>query len=326
MLNKQILPGLLLTIAIAAFGFLAKSFLGFAGAEVYALLFGIVLGNTMTKRDSWQVGIQFSEKKILGWAIALMGLELNFGLLNISWYIAPLILLVIAVTMFLGRHLPSRVKVNSTCGYMIGVGHAICGASAIAAVSPFISKESHETGVAVGVVNILGTLGMIILPLVAIGLGMSDENAGILIGASLQAVGNAVGGGYAVSEEAGQIATLVKLGRVLMLGPVVLFTALLFHTKTEGGVQRKKVLPGFIIVFLILLLITNIFTVSEQALDLTHTLDKMLLAIAMAGIGLQIKFADLKSKGPQALVLGSVIFATQIAIVFTFIYGQEFFR
>lgn len=326
MLNKQIFPGLTLAISIAAFGFLAKSFLGFAGPEVYALLFGIVLGNTITKRDSWQTGIQFSEKKVLGWAIALMGLELNFGLLNISWYIAPLILLVIATTMFLGRHLPSRIKVNNTCGYMIGVGHAICGASAIAAVSPFINKQSHETGVAVGVVNILGTLGMIILPLVAIGLGMSDENAGILIGASLQAVGNAVGGGYAVSEEAGQIATLVKLGRVLMLGPVVLFTALLFHAKSEGGIQRKKVLPGFIIVFLILLLVTNVFTVPEQALDLTHTIDKVLLAIAMAGIGLQIKFADLKSKGPQALVLGSVIFAVQIAIVLTFIYGQEFLR
>ena len=325
MIKKEHLAGIIFTIAIAGVGFIAHYTIGLAGAEVYALLIGIVVGNLFTTNKTLQPGISYSEKKILGWAIALMGLQLNFRLLNISWWLIPVLLLVIVVVMFLGKFLSDRFSMNSSCGYMIGVGHAICGASAIAAISPLLNKEGHETGVAVGVVNVLGTIGMLVFPFVVISLGFTQEESGVFMGGTLQAVGNVVGAGYAVGDEAGQVATLVKLGRVLMLGPVVIFTAFAFHSK-ENHMDRKKVLPGFILVFLVLLLVVNVFQLPTTVLNTFKQVDKILLAIAMAGIGLQIKFADLKSKGPKALMLGSVIFASQIAIVLMFIYGQQYFN
>jgi uncharacterized integral membrane protein (TIGR00698 family) len=324
MLKREELSGLLLTIAIAAVAFGLTYFFALGTLEINALIIGFVLANAFKLNATLTPGIKFSEKKILGWAIALMGLQLSFAKLDLSWWLAPVIILAMLIAIGIGYRIATRFGVFASCGYMMGVGTAICGASAIAAVSPFLKTEAHETGVAIGVVNLLGTAGMVILPAAALALGFTNDEAGVLIGGSLQAVGQVVGAGYAMNEATGEIATLVKLGRVLMLGPVVLFTALIMHTKTQG-VDRKKVLPAFILVFILLLIIANIFTIPEPVLAGVKTADKALLAIAMAGIGLQIKLRDLLKQGPKALLLGSLIFAVQISLMLAFVYGQRFF-
>ena len=324
MFNKQLLPGLGVTILLAAVAFIAASAFSFGSVEVLALLLGIVLANVTTLPGKFSPGIQFSEKRILGWAIALMGLQLSFANLNLSWWLLPVLLLAITLSIVLGSRLNKQFGVLNSCGYMIGVGTAICGASAIAAVSPFLKTKAHETGVAIGVVNLLGTVGMLLLPGLAVLLGLSAEESGVVIGGSLQAVGQVVGAGYVMGDEVGEIATLVKLGRVLMLGPVVLFTALLMHTKSEK-VDRKKVLPGFIVTFFVLMILANVFTLPEQFLGIVKTIDKVLLAIAMAAIGMQIRLRDLLRQGPKALLLGGVIFVVQIGVLLAFVYGQEYF-
>ncbi len=324
MFKREQVSGLLLTIflAMVAYGFVRL--FNFGSLAINALLFGFILANVFKLSPKLTPGIKFSEKKVLGWAIALMGLQLSFAQLSLSWWLAPVIILAMVIAIGIGYRIATRFGVFDSCGYMIGVGTAICGASAIAAVSPFLKTEAHETGVSIGVVNLLGTAGMVLLPAIALGLGFGADEAGVLIGGSLQAVGQVVGAGYAMSEATGEIATLVKLGRVLMLGPVVLFTAFIMHTKTEG-VDRKKVLPGFILVFLLLLILANVFTIPDEVLSYVKQADKALLAVAMAGIGLQIKLRDLLKQGPKALLLGSLIFAVQISLMLAFIYGQRFF-
>lgn len=324
MFSSKIIPGMLFSIALAALAFLAQNQLGMLGTEVYAISIGMLLGNLMKLPDILSLGIQFSEKKILGWAIALLGLQLSFRNLTLSVWLVPVLIFVIVISILLGRTIAKRINVNPGCGYMIGVGNAICGASAIAAVSPFLDKKSHETGVAIGVVNLLGTIGMMLLPLLALGLGLSQEESGVLIGGTLQAVGQVVGGGYALGDEAGQVATLVKLGRVLMLGPIVIITALIMH-KGSAKLDRKRILPGFILVFVALLILVNVFDIPSEFLENIKTLNKWLLTVAMAAIGLQIKFKDLLTQGPRALLLGSIIFVVQIAIVLGYIYGQQYF-
>jgi len=326
MFNAKVLPGILFATALAVVAFLAQNYLGLLGTEVYAITFGLAIGNLFTLPQKFTPGIQFSEKKILGWAIALLGLQLSFRNLSLSIWLIPVLLIVIAISILLGKILAKKLSVNPGCGYMIGVGNAICGASAIAAVSPFLAKKSHETGVAIGVVNVLGTIGMLLLPLLALGLGLSQQESGVLVGGTLQAVGQVVGGGYAIGEEAGQIATLVKLGRVLMLGPIVIITAFMMHTNSSTKIDRKRILPGFIIVFVLLLILVNVLQIPAEILEAVKTLDKWLITIAMAAIGLQIKFKDLITQGPRALLLGSIIFVVQIALVLGFIYGQEYFN
>jgi uncharacterized integral membrane protein (TIGR00698 family) len=324
MFSKQLLPGLGITILLAAAAFGVAYLFSFGSAEVLALLFGIVLANATVLPAKFSSGFQFSEKRVLGWAIALMGLQLSFAKLNLSWWLLPVLIIAIAIALLLGSRISKQFGVLNTCGYMIGVGTAICGASAIAAVSPFLKTKAHETGVAIGVVNLLGTVGMLLLPALAVLLNLSVDEAGVVIGGSLQAVGQVVGAGYAMGDEVGEIATLVKLGRVLMLGPVVLFTALLMHSKSDK-LDRTKVLPGFIITFFVLMIIANVFALPAEVLSVIKTIDKVLLAIAMAAIGLQIRLRDLLRQGPKALLLGAFIFVVQIGVMLAFVYGQNYF-
>lgn len=324
MITKQLLPGLLVTILLAGAAFGLSFFLSIGSPEVVALLLGFVLANAVVLHPKLTPGFQFSEKRVLGWAIALMGLQLSFTKLNLSWWLLPVLIFAIAIALVLGSKISKRFGVLNTCGYMIGVGTAICGASAIAAVSPFLKTKAHETGVAIGVVNLLGTAGMLLLPGLAVLLNLTPEYSGVLLGGSLQAVGQVVGAGYAMGDEVGEIATLVKLGRVLMLGPVVLFTALLMHSKSDK-LDRKKMLPGFIVTFFVLMVLANVFALPEEVLGILKMVDKILLAIAMAAIGLQIRLRDLLKQGPKALVLGILIFAVQIGLMMAFIYGQEYF-
>ncbi len=322
--NKTHLLGILLCVVVAAVSFAAKEYLGFQTTEVTALLIGLLLGNFINLGDQFNEGITFSEKKILAWAVALLGLQMSFRSLSLSLWLIPIILVMIGLSIFLGKYLAKNIGVSNNCGLFIGVGNAICGASAIAAVSPFFKSESSQTGVSIGVVNVLGTVGMLLLPLLSVALHFSQEQAGILIGGTLQAVGHAVGGGYAFGEEAGQIATLVKLGRVLMLAPVVIITALIM-SKKQTGPASKKLIPGFMLVFIILLILANVFQLPTEITSPVKTLDKWLLTTAMVGIGLKIKVKDLISQGPKALLLGSIIFVVQISVVLGFIYGQEYF-
>jgi len=322
--NNQIFYGIALSIGLAALAALVHFFTGFAGVEVYALLFGLLLANIIKMPAFFAPGIQFSEKKILGWAVALMGLQLNFSKLNLSWWLVPTLILTALVAIFLGRKLAQRFGMYQSCGFMMGVGQAICGASAIAAVAPLLKTRAHETGVAVGVVNILGTLGMIGMPLFVLLLGFSPQESGTLIGGTLQAVGQVVAAGYAVDAETGEVATLVKMGRVLMLGPLVVITA--FVVRGKGSkIDAKKVLPSFIIAFIVLLVLANVGVVPDAVLGFAKSTNKWLLSIAMAAIGMQIRFTDLRKQGPKALLLGSIIFVVQIALIIAFIYGQRLF-
>lgn len=324
MINKNEISGLLVSVVVAAAAFLLAEVAQLGNLEMFALLIGFLLANIISLPDSFSPGIKFAEKRVLGWAIALMGLQLNFSKLDISWWLMPVIVLAIFVALNLGSRISKRFGVLNTCGYMIGVGTGVCGASAIAAVSPLLNTRAHETGVAVGVVNVLGTVGMLLLPLAAMALGLSPDEAGVFIGGSLQAVGQVVGAGYAMGDVTGEVATLVKLGRVLMLGPVVIYTALVMQSKTTKF-DRKKVLPGFIIAFLIFLLITNLVAIPADFLHYSKWFGKGLLTIAMAAIGMQIKLRDLLHQGPKALLLGGVIFAVQISLMLAYIYVQRFF-
>lgn len=321
---KKNLYGIALSLALAALATVFFSITGFAGVEVYALLFGLLLSNVVKLPQVFASGILFSEKKILGWSVALMGLQLSFAKFNLSWWLVPILIGLAVMAIFLGRVLSKKFSMYQSCGFMIGVGQAICGASAIAAISPLLKTRAHETGVAVGVVNILGTVGMLGMPFLVLLLGLNGQESGVIIGGTLQAVGQVVAGGYAVSAEAGEVATLVKMGRVLLLGPLVVITAFAVRGK-KGNLDRKKILPGFILAFLILLLIGNLNVLPSDVVAFAKGLNKWLLSTAMAAIGMQIRFSDLRKQGPKALGLGAVIFAVQIAVVIVFLYAQRLF-
>ena len=314
--------GTIAAVLLAVLAYAIQGARGWLTVEVWALLLGFIAGNLGAWSKPWSAGMAFVGKQILNGAIALMGIQFVLRSIEIDALVFLVLGLMVAVQYVLGGVLARQFGIHGSCGSMVGIGSSVCGASAIAAVSPFMNAERHETGVAVGVVNVLGSIGIALLPLIVLGLDLTDEQAGILIGGSLQAVGQAVASGYAVNEHVGELATLVKMSRVTLLIPTVLVLAIYRGVRNPGGgFPVKKVFPPFLLVFLVLLIFTNVYAVPADVLSQLKQLDKALLTLAMVGLGYQIEFRSLRVHGVKAVGLGAVLFALQIGVMLAIIWG-----
>lgn len=317
-MKNTIVKGLIQMVFIASLGYLA-TFLPFHfGLVTNSLVLGIIFGNSLKPNSALSPGIQFSEKKILAVAIVLLGLNLKGEIIsNLSWQLILFIPLVMVATILVSTFLAKYFNLSKKLGALIGMGNAVCGTSAIMAASATISPDSKDTGVAVGTINLLGTLALFAIPTFSATLGFSEATGGILAGGTLQAVGHAVAAGAAIGPEAEVIATTMKMGRVAFLAPMLFLLIGLFK-KSEKG-QPKGNIPWFIWGFLSLVLLVNLVPIPENLLSATHSIQKMLLAIAMAAIGYKIQFKELLSTGTKALWLGLIIFIFQASLITLFV-------
>ena len=320
---------LCVSIGIAAF-FLAEYIS--IGTVTLAIIIGIAIGNTVRPGDRFKAGITFSEKRILSFAIALMGVNLNFTILQELGLTSFLIVvLALIVTLSSALLLAKALKFDKTFALLLGIGNGVCGSSAIAATEQIIGAKEEEVGLSVAIVNFLGTIGIFLLPLIATVLfHLTDVNSGLLIGNTLQAVGQVVAAGFSVGESTGETATIVKMARILMLTPVIFVLLFVFSKgarnakKQTAGTSPKKVgVPLFIIGFVLLSLVPTFNLLPKEYINIISKLSHYALIVAMAGIGLRITFASILRDGKAALLVGSAIFLIQIvfssSMVFLFL-------
>ena len=304
--------GLLAVIVISIAAFFLAKFIPI-GAVAIAIIVGIVVGNLIKLGDSYSKGITYAEKTLLGYAIALMGIQLDFTVLS-ALGIKTLFLIVsgmfvtIISAVFLGRYF----KIDSKLALMLGIGNGVCGASAISAAAPIVKADKNSIGISIAIVNLLGTIGIFLVPFIAFSFGLNDIDAGILIGNTLQAVGQVTAGGFSVSESAGVSATAVKMGRVLLLTPLIFILIYMFHVQSSEETTKGAKVPGFIIVFVLLSLVSSFGFVTEFIKEIIATASHILLVIAMAAVGLKIHFSSVKNDGKLALKIASIVFVIQI--------------
>lgn len=319
-MNKAFFPGVLMAVGIAGLGYVIQGITGLFGPEMWALVIGVVLAGLFAKRAELLPGFAFTEKKILGWAIALMGLQLNLApIIKLGPVLIPVILVMMLLSIYLGLKLAPKFGLNPKAGLLLGVGNAICGASAIAAASPVIAGKPRHTAISVSTVYFLGTIGMLVLPLLVGPLTWSLGDKGMVAGGTLQAVGQAVAAGAVMGEESKEMATLIKLFRVSLLGPVLLILA--FAMRNSGGNNKKVTfaLPGFVMAFAALAILSQFIDLPKELTDTTKILEKFLLAMAMGAIGAGIKVRELVKQAPGALKLGLLLFLFQLAWIISFI-------
>jgi uncharacterized integral membrane protein (TIGR00698 family) len=289
------------------------------GSVAIAILLGIVVGNSVDLGEKFKKGIAFSEKHILSLAIALMGVNLNYVILKeLGYKSIVLIITAIGVTILSSVFLARLFKWNNKLALLLGIGSGVCGSSAIAATERIIGADEEDVGLAVAIVNFLGTIGMFLLPFLGTTiLKFTDIRAGILIGNTLQAVGQVTAGGFSISDITGQTATIVKMGRILMLTPLILILLVVFSNKTsamsaeKNDVKTHRV-PLFIIGFILFSLVSTFSLLPEARIKVLGTISHYALNIAMAGIGMKITFVSILRDGKSALLIGSVIFLLQI--------------
>lgn len=319
---KTYTKGLLASIFIAILASTITHFISFSTATI-AIILGMIVGNyfykTFHAEDSeFKSGVKFAEKDLLMFAIALMGINLNFTMLaNLGVKTILIIVLGMAFTIGMGLLLGKLFKLNSKLSLMIGIGNGVCGSSAIAATAGIAKVKSNDIGVSIALVNLMGTVGIFLAPFLAHLLGFTDIQAGVFTGNTLQAVGQAVAAGFSISDEAGHYATVVKMGRVLLLVPLVLI--LIYIVKRENAKsgevveQKGKIgVPSFILWFVGFSIVASMGWLPKEVETVISTISSYITLVAMSAIGLMIHFGTIVKTAGTAFKVSSLLFALQL--------------
>lgn len=315
---KDKLPGLAMAAATAAGAYAAAAAFPTlkVGAVVWAIVFGVVAGNIVPIAPSCAPGLKLCEKRVLEAAVVLLGAGLSLSSLSaIDPKAGAALLMAMLLVMQAGPFLARRAGLSASTGFLLGVGSAVCGSAAIAAVSPFVSRDKSETALSIGIINLVGFAAMLLLPWIAVQSGMNIKAAALVLGGGLPAVGHAVGAGYAAGPEIGTLALAVKMGRVLCLIPLVLGCSLWAARSRKEKAPLWTVIPWFVPFFIAAVALRSFDVLPEAVLPWISFIGKALLTAAMAAIGFGVNLGAVRKHGPKALALGAALILFQIVVV-----------
>lgn len=312
MTSFKYLPGLIFTalLALFSYGIINLPFMSQSGISslVIAIILGIVIGNLWQHPDFLSPGIQFAAKRILRLAIILYGFRVSFQqIASVGAQALIIDILVVALTLSIGYIIGRKLfKLDRDMSILISAGAAICGAAAVLAVDDIAKSEPYKTAVAVATVVLFGTISMFLYPaLQHAGIfGFTDTQFGVFAGASVHEVAQALVAGSNVSVEAGKIAVIVKMIRVLLLVPVLLILSL-FSEKSAG---KKLMVPWFALGFVAVIGFNSLQLLASNQVSVINQIDIILLTMAMGAIGLETKMSKIKKVGVKPLYLAALLF------------------
>lgn len=317
-------PGIALTAAIAAaaFGLRQLPYMGALSPMILAILIGMVLHNAIGTPARARPGVAFSMRRILRFAIVLLGLQLTaaqvaeVGGTGIA-VIALTLVSTFAFTTWLGR----MIGVERGLAELIAAGTSICGASAVIATNTVTRAPDEDVAYAVACVTVFGSIAMVGYPLLAGMLELSPHAYGLWTGASIHEIAQVVAAAYQQGTAAGEFGTIAKLSRVMMLAPVVIALGLLAtrrarHKGHDAGSARPP-MPWFVLGFLAMVVVNSLIALPPEMKSVIVTATTFLLSMALAAMGLETSFVKLKAKGlrPFALGLAAFLFIASFSLM-----------
>ena len=303
---RSVGPGFIVSAVIAG----AASLIAFytnGPVMLFALLIGMAM-NFVGKVKTCQAGIAFTSRFVLRLGVALLGFKITLGdVIGLGWGPVLLVIAAVSLTTLVSVPLAKWMGFDPRFGVLSGGATAICGASAAMAISaalpPHPKKESATLFTVVGV-STLSTIVMLLYPPLVRFLGLDDIHAGIFIGASVHDVAQVVGAGYAVSTEAGDTATIVKLARVAMLLPVILAVGLFIRSAEHvPSRERPPLLPWFVVAFAVLVVLNSLLPVPELVRDAGNSISRFCLIASIAALGIKSSLKDIAAEGWKPVVL-----------------------
>ena len=300
-----IAPGTALALVIAGCAtFLSEHYT--APVMLYALLLGMAF-NFLSAMERTRPGIEFSSKVLLRVGVALLGCRIAWGqVIALGWGPVVMIIAMVIIVMSISVWLAKLMGFNPLFGFLSGGATAICGASAALALSaslpPHEKKEQATLFTVIGV-SIFSTLAMIIYPVIVRLTGLNDHQAGIFIGATIHDVAQVVGAGYAISPEAGDTGTIVKLLRVAMLLPVIVCAGFISRRQVSESQERPPLLPMFVVAFMVFVAINSIFAIPAVVTNAANSLSHWLLVTSIAAIGMKTRLGDIVKVGVKPVIL-----------------------
>jgi uncharacterized integral membrane protein (TIGR00698 family) len=312
-------PGVLACAVIAtAATFLSQHYV--VPVMLVALLLGMAM-NFLSTDGRCTAGIDFTARTVLRFGVALLGLRITvWQMAELGPWPVALVVAAVGLTILAGIGGARLLGFRPSFGFLTGGATAICGVSAALALSAALPNhplKARATLFAIVGVSTLSTMAMIVYPIIANALGLDARHAGYFLGGSIHDVAQVVGAGYGMSNETGDVATVVKLMRVALLLPVIVLAAgVMRFGGTEFGKQRPPLLPGFAIAFAVLVVINSAGLIPKEVTSLGTDVSRWCLVAAVAALGLKTQLRELVAVGvkPVALMVGETVFMAALVL------------
>ena len=327
----KVFPGIILSVGVALIACWLESLLPIhlIGSAVIAMFIGMVLNHFLRNTKVFASGLKFTSKKILKFAIILLGLSLNITtILNVGKMSLTVMIFTLLTCFGGGYFIGKALGLNWKLSNLISAGTGICGGSAIAAIAPTIDADDNDVAYAMSATFLFDMAMIVLFPIMGQAMGMTDQAFGIWAGTAVNDTSSVVATGYAFSEGAGDFATMVKLTRTLAIIPTVIifaFVQLRLKRKealanSKSGSELKanfsiaKIFPWFILGFLAMSIVASVFPIPAAVVSGTKSASKFLMVCALAAIGLNTSFSSMKKAGIRPMIHGFIISALVVVV------------
>lgn len=328
-------PGFIMAIFVAFLARYIESLLPlpFIGASVIALFIGIGLNYIKKPSPMIEVGLQFTSKRVLKFSIVLLGASLSIGtILNVG-RLSLTVMFFTLLTCFGGGHFVGKwLGLDWKLSNMISAGTGICGGSAIAAMAPVIDAEDKDVAYAMSATFIFDMAMIILFPIMGRALGLSDMAYGLWTGTAVNDTSSVVAAGYAFSEAAGDFATMVKLTRTLSIIPTVLVFSVInaklnsqkanANSSNQEKVKITSLFPWFILAFVGMAIINSLGVIPATVSSTMKSVSRFLMVAALAAIGMNTDFREMKKSGINPMIHGFIISALVVIVALAVEYAM----
>lgn len=335
--KKKLVPGIILCLVIGLVAYKLGQLLPIAGGPVIGIILGMVI-HYFVKGDKFKEGIGFCSKKVLHWAVILLGFGLNLGvILQTGAQSLPIIISTISVSLILAFILQKMLNAKVDTAILVGVGSSICGGSAIAATAPVIEAKDEDVAQAISIIFFFNLMAALTFPTLGSFLGFSTDSGdafGIFAGtavndtSSVTACASTWDTMWNLGSATLDKAVTVKLTRTLAIIPITMILGIYRAKKssdnTKGKIKIKKIVPTFILYFIIASILTTVatyFGADPSYFHIFKDVSKFFIIIAMSAIGLNTDIVKLVKTGGKPLLIGFICWA---GITITSLILQKF--
>ncbi|NTF09055.1 YeiH family putative sulfate export transporter [Agrobacterium rubi] len=321
---RQIIPGLAVCVSVAGAAYVLAHIehslfgAGFLEPLVFAIILGIICRTMFSHKCSWRPGIHFSSKTLLEIAIVLLGASISFATIKSAGLtLIVSVVAIVTLSIYVSFAVARLLRLPPRLAMLIACGNSICGNSAIVAVAPVIEANSDEVASALSFTAVLGVASVLLLPLLYTHAGMGAAQYGALAGLTVYAVPQVLAAATPAGLVAVQTGTVIKLLRVLMLGPVI-FTLGILQGRAARRAGRtsscRHLVPWFIIGFMVVVVIRSLGFIPLNVVSILLTVSSGLTVVAMAGLGLSVDIRTVANAGGRVILASTISLLLLIAV------------
>jgi uncharacterized integral membrane protein (TIGR00698 family) len=311
--GRRLVPGLFLTATIAAAAFGLRNLSGITALSplIVAIVLGIAFHNTVGTPAAYKPGVAFSMRRVLRFAIILLGLQLSLSqVVEVGGAGLAIIASTLAATFLFTVWLGRRLGVDRKLAELIAAGTSICGASAVVATNTVTRASDEDVAYAVACVTVFGSASMLLYPVLEGLLQLTPHAFGLWAGASIHEIAQVVAAAFQNGVDSGNFAMIAKLSRVMLLAPMILALGCFSAGKPqtdhiEGSKRRSVPVPWFVLGFVAMMLLNSLDVIPHPEKAWVVQTTTFLLTVALAAMGLETDVGKLRAKGGKPLLVGA---------------------